>query len=184
MVRGVNPEHCTPQLGAPGPAHAVLPHFRLEYTPSSGEELQSEYLLPREHAAEALRALDAVRTTIVPVLQVCEVRSVAADGTWLSAASRRESVAIHFTWVDTPAVMPVVATVEAALAPFAARPHWAKIFTVDPVTVGELWPRLPDAAALALARDPRGKFRNELLEQYLVRDPAGHGKRMSPHGRP
>ena len=40
-------EHCTEQLGVPGPWHDRLPHFRLEFTPSSGEELQSEYFVPR-----------------------------------------------------------------------------------------------------------------------------------------
>lgn len=167
MVRGVDPAHCTAQLGEPGPWHERLPHFRLEFTPSNGEELQSEYLLPREHAAAALRALGRIAPTIRSVLQVCEVRSCAADDLWISAAAGRDSVIIHFTWDDTPAVGPVVAAVEAALEPFAARPHWAKVFATAPEDVADLYPHLDDARALARSLDPAGKFRNELVDRYL-----------------
>ncbi len=48
-------------------AAAALPG---RFHPSNGDELQSEYLLPREHAVAALHALDAVRDRIAPVLQV------------------------------------------------------------------------------------------------------------------
>jgi alditol oxidase len=167
MVRGVDPSHCTVQLGEPGPWHARLPHFKLEFTPSSGQEVQSEYMLPREHAAAALRALDAIAPTIRSVLQVSEVRSCAADETWISAGSGRDSVIIHFTWDDTPAVVPVVAAVEKALEPFAARPHWAKVFTTDPATVAGRYPHLDESRALFRSFDPAGKFRNELLDRYL-----------------
>jgi xylitol oxidase len=168
MVRGVDPAHCTPQLGVAGPWHARLPHFRLEFTPSSGDELQSEYLLPRETLVAALWALHRIRDTIAPVLQVCEIRSVAADDLWLSPAHDRDSIALHFTWVaDTPAVLPVVAAIEAALKPFAARPHWGKVFGTDPDTVRALWPRLPDVERLVRAHDPAGKFRNDMLDRYL-----------------
>lgn len=167
MVRGVDPVHCTPQLGEPGPWQARLPHFRLEFTPSSGEELQSEWFLPREHAAAGLHALDAIRDTIASVLQVCEVRSLAADDTWLSPAAGRDSVVFHFTWVDSPAVAPVVAAVEAALAAFDARPHWAKVSTMAPDDVQALWPRIDDAAELARRHDPTGKFANAFLDAYL-----------------
>jgi FAD/FMN-containing dehydrogenase len=38
----------TPQLRVPGPWLDRLPHFRAEFTPSAGEEIQSEYLVPAE----------------------------------------------------------------------------------------------------------------------------------------
>jgi xylitol oxidase len=164
MAPGVDPAHCTQQLGVPGPWHERLPHFRLEFTPSKGDELQTEYLLPRAAAADALRALDGIRRRIAPVLVVCEVRSVAADDLWLSPAYGRDSVAIHFTWTpDSAAVLPVVAAVEAALEPFDARPHWGKIFTTPPEIVRSLWPRLADAARLL--GEP--KFRNAFVDKYL-----------------
>ncbi|MCZ9336660.1 FAD-binding protein, partial [Streptomyces sp. TRM76130] len=98
------------------PWHERLPHFRAEFTPSSGAELQSEYLMPRERALDALRALDAIRDVLAPVTQTCEWRTVAADAQWLSPAYGRDTVAVHFTWVeDTAAVLPVVRRVEEAL---------------------------------------------------------------------
>ncbi|HZA92456.1 MAG TPA: FAD-binding protein, partial [Gemmatimonadales bacterium] len=57
MTPGNDPLHCTPQLGEPGPWCDRLPHFLLGYNPSTGAEIQSEYLLDRRHAAGAIRAL-------------------------------------------------------------------------------------------------------------------------------
>ena len=44
-ILGLDPINCTPQLGVPGPWAERLPHFRMGFTPSNGEEIQSEYLL-------------------------------------------------------------------------------------------------------------------------------------------
>ncbi|MBC8091329.1 MAG: FAD-binding protein, partial [Pseudonocardia sp.] len=157
---------CTDQLGRPGPWHERLPHFRAGFTPSSGAELQSEYLVPRADAAAALRAVQAVAGQVTPVLLVSEIRSVAADDLWLSAAHGRDSVAIHFTWVlDPDAVAPAVAAVERALDPFAARPHWGKVFGTPPGRLRELWDQLPAAEALFRAADPHGTFRNAMLDR-------------------
>jgi xylitol oxidase len=170
MVPGVDPQHCTPQLGEPGPWHERLPHFRLAFTPSSGDELQSEYFVPRAALADALRAVDTVRDRLAPVLQVSEIRLVAADDLWLSPAQGRDTAALHFTWIpDTAAVLPAVAALESALAEFGTRPHWGKVFGTAPATVASLWPRLADFAALTRKHDPEGKFRNAMLESYLPR---------------
>jgi alditol oxidase len=170
MVPGADPQHCTPQLGEPGPWHERLPHFRLAFTPSSGDELQSEYFVPRAALADALRAIDSVRDHVTPVLQVTEIRLVAADDLWLSPAQGRDTAALHFTWVpDTEAVLPAVAALESALAGFGTRPHWGKVFGTAPATVASLWPNLSDFADLTLKHDPDGKFRNAMLETYLPR---------------
>jgi len=167
-VPGVDPVHCTPQDGTPGPWHERLPHFRPDFTPSNGEELQAEYLVPREHAAAALRALSGLREAIAPVLLVCEVRTVAADRLWLSPAQGRETVALHFTWVkDEAAVVPVLRRIEAALAPCSARPHWGKLFTTGPAALRALYPRMDAFRELAAAMDPRGVFRNAYLDRVL-----------------
>ncbi|MEV8316640.1 D-arabinono-1,4-lactone oxidase [Streptomyces sp. NPDC059900] len=167
-VPGMPAVNCTEQLGVPGSWHERLPHFRAEFTPSSGAELQSEYLLPREHAPAALHALDALRDEVAPVLQVCEVRTVAADSQWLSPAHGRDTAAFHFTWVpDTAAVLPVIARVEQGLAPFSPRPHWGKVFGADPSELGDRYPHAADFAALAQRLDPRGKFRNAFLRSFL-----------------
>ncbi|BBC31998.1 Sorbitol oxidase [Streptomyces graminofaciens] len=167
-VPGMPAENCTRQFGEPGPWHERLPHFRAEFTPSSGDELQSEYLLPRSYAAESLHALAGIREAVAPVLQICEVRTVAADEQWLSPSHGRDTVALHFTWVaDTAAVLPVVGRVEAALAPFGARPHWGKVFTVPAAELRGLYPRLGDFRALADELDPVGKFRNAFVRNVL-----------------
>ncbi|GAA2328122.1 FAD-binding protein [Streptomyces kunmingensis] len=169
-VPGMPAVHCTEQFGVPGPWHERLPHFRAAFTPSSGEELQSEYLLPREHAVAALHALDAAREHISPVLQVCEVRTVAADTQWLSPAYGRDTVAFHFTWVaDTPRVLPVVSLVEDRLRDFAPRPHWGKVFTAAPERVAERYPHAADFAALVRRLDPRGTFGNAFVRALLPR---------------
>lgn len=168
-IPGVDPVHCTPQEGREGPWHERLPHFRPEFTPSNGAELQTEYLLPRAHGRAALHALAELRADIAPVLQVCEVRTVAADRLWLSPAHGRDTVAVHFTWVpDSAAVLPVLALVEERLAPLSPRPHWGKVFTVAPDRVRAAYPRMGDFVALAADADPDGKFRNAFLERLLT----------------
>ncbi|MGC0328811.1 xylitol oxidase [Streptomyces sp. SAI-170] len=167
-VPGMPAVNCTEQFGVPGPWHERLPHFRAEFTPSSGQELQSEYLMARSDAPKALDALDRVRDTIAPVLQICEVRTVAADEQWLSPAYGQDSVAVHFTWIaDTAAVLPVVRVVEEALEPFGARPHWGKVFATPAARVRALYPRLDDFAALVRELDPAGKFTNAFVRGVL-----------------
>jgi alditol oxidase len=167
-VPGMPPEHCTEQLGVPGPWHERLPHFRPEFTPSNGDELQSEFLMPRASAIDALDALRPIAGRLARVVQITEIRTVAADQLWLSPSYRRDTVAFHFTWIkDWPAVEPVLAQVEARLAPLHARPHWGKLFTAGPQAVRGLYPRLDDFRALAGRCDPSGKFRNDLLDRYI-----------------
>jgi xylitol oxidase len=169
-VPGAPPENCTEQLGRPGRWFERLPHFRPEFTPSAGDELQSEYLLPVGHAAAALRALHQVSDRLAPVLRISEVRVVAADDLWLSSCYQRDSVAFHFTWIPDPAaVLPVATLVEQWLAPFGARPHWGKIFTASADDLHSSYDRLPDFLNLAQHYDPAGKFRNAYTARYLGR---------------
>ncbi|TDD21713.1 FAD-binding protein [Nonomuraea diastatica] len=155
-------DNCTTQLGVPGPWHDRLPHFRADHPPSgAGDELQSELLLPREHAVKALRELFTIGDRIRPVLHISEVRTVAADDLWLSPFHGRDSVGIHFTWVrDVAAVLPVLELVEETLAPFEPRPHWGKLFTV--------WPPCPERFRTLVGRlDPEGKFANDFTRILL-----------------
>jgi xylitol oxidase len=169
-IAGEPADACTQQLGVAGPWHERLPHFRLEFTPSSGDELQSEYFVPRGHAAAALAALDGIRDRIAPALLISEIRAIAADDLWLSPCHGRDSVAVHFTWKpDAAAVLPVLGLIEDRLAQWGARPHWGKLFRTPPAALAGLYPRLDDFAALARELDPAGKFRNDLLDRYLPR---------------
>ncbi len=168
MLRGAPEEALTAQLGAPGPWHERLPHFKMEFTPSRGAELQSEYFVPRHHVAAAVRAVHEVGAQLEPLLQVSEIRSIAADDLWLSGAFGTETVAIHFTWVlDVPGVYAVLPVLEAALRPFGARPHWGKCFTLEAADLREVFPRLGDFVALRDEVDPARKFGNGFLERYL-----------------
>jgi xylitol oxidase len=170
-VPGQPPANCTEQLGVPGPWYARLPHFRPEFTPSVGDELQSEYLLPAGQAVPALHALSQIGHAVAPVLQICEIRMVAADELWLSPCYRRDAVAFHFTWIaDTPRVLPAVRQVEQQLAGFDARPHWGKVFTTLPEALRATYERLPDFINITRHYDPGGKFRNAYTDRYF-----GHG---------
>jgi xylitol oxidase len=169
-VPGLPPDNCTQQLGVPGPWFERLPHFRPEFTPSAGDELQSEYLLSAEHAVPALHALNQISDRLAPVLRICEIRAIAADDLWLSPCYRRDSVAFHFTWIpDTAAVLPVVTLIEQRLAPFHARPHWGKVFTTSADDLFSSYDRLPDFVDLMHHYDPAGKFRNAYTARYLGR---------------
>ncbi|MET7344426.1 D-arabinono-1,4-lactone oxidase [Streptomyces sp. NPDC005547] len=169
-VPGVPAVNCTEQRGVPGPWYQRLPHFRMEFTPSNGDELQSEYFVARADAVAAYEALARLRDRIAPVLQISEIRTVAADDLWLSPAHGRDSVAFHFTWVpDAAAVAPVVAGIEEALAPFGARPHWGKVFSTAPEVLRTLYPRYADFEALMIRYDPEGTFRNPFLERCFRR---------------
>ncbi|MEV6113111.1 FAD-binding protein [Streptomyces sp. NPDC052109] len=167
-VPGMPAQNCTEQLGVPGPWHERLPHFRAEFTPSSGEEIQSEYLLPRSAAVAALCAIDGIRPVVAGVLQTCEVRTVAADTQWLSPAYGRDSVALHFTWVrDEAAVLPVVRRLEEVLDPFDPRPHWGKVFGIAPAVLRRRYARISDFRSLIRSSDPSGTFANAFVRDLL-----------------
>ena len=164
-VPGAPPANATEQLGVPGPSYDRLPHFRLGFTPSSGDELQSEYIVPREHGAAAIAELRRLRSVIAPLLFVSEIRAIAADRLWLSPFFEQDSVAFHFTWQPRPEeVLAVLPQIESALAPFGVRPHWGKLFVGS---LEERYPRLPDFRLLAERLDGAGKFRNEFLARYI-----------------
>lgn len=162
-ILGMPADACTAQLGEPGPWFERLPHFRLDFTPSAGEELQSEYLVPRADAVAAIETLRSLAARIAPLLQVCEVRTVAADTLWLSPEYRADVVGLHFTWVrDQPAVEALLPQIEAAL-PSTARPHWGKLFTLPADELRGRYPRFDDFAALRARFDPDGRLRNAFL---------------------
>ena len=169
-ARRVGADAVTQQHGVPGPWHERLPHFRPDFTPSRGDELQSEYLLPRSHAHAALAALRGLAELLAPVLHMSEIRTVAADDLWLSGAYEQDSLAIHFTWRrDVPAVYAVLPQVEDALLPYGGRPHWGKCFVTGPEQLRAAFPRLPDFAELRTQVDPEGVFSNAYLERLLGR---------------
>jgi xylitol oxidase len=170
-IIGLEPTPCTPQLGRPGLWSDRLPHFRMGYTPSNGEEIQSEYFVPRRHALQAIEALRALADRIRPLLLVSEIRRVAGDRLWMSMCYEEDSVGIHFTWKREPdAVREMVIQIENALTPFEARPHWGKVFHADAAAIAPLYKRHSDFVRLVERLDPRGAFRNTWLKKHVLGD--------------
>ena len=167
-IRDISAEHCTAQMGIPGPWHERLPHFKMDFTPSSGKELQTEYFIPRDKSYAAIQAMERLHEKIAPHLLTSEIRSIAADDLWMSPCYRQPSTAIHFTWQqDWPAVSRLLPLIEEQLAPFHARPHWGKLFTMPPSRISMLYEKLPDFQKLRMHYDPKGKFSNEYLETVI-----------------
>ena len=165
-------EPCTPQMGEPGPWNERLPHFRMEETPSNGEELQTEYFVAREHAVAAIRAVAQLGEQIAPFLMISEVRTIAADTLWMCMAYQQACVGIHFTWKrNWPEVQKLLPLIEEQLAPFHPRPHWGKLFTMSPAQVQASYEKLPDFQNLLRSYDPQGKFRNAFLDKYIFSAP-------------
>src|SRR5918994_45648 len=168
-ILGLDASSCTPQLGRAGPWAERLPHFRMGFTPSSGEELQSEFLFPRRCAVDAIEAVRALADEIRPILQVSEIRAVAADRLWMSMNYGQDTVGIHFTWKpERDAVEDMLVQLETALVPFEARPHWGKLFNANAESIAPHYERMPDFIRLVERLDPRGAFRNPWLEANVL----------------
>jgi xylitol oxidase len=168
MLAGADIEAVTRQGGVSGSWHRRLPHFRLEFMPSRGAELQSEYLVPRTAAPEAIERLRALAPSYAALLQVSEMRTIAADRLWLSGAYDRDVVGFHFTWLrDVSGVYAVLPAIEEALLPLGGRPHWGKCFAAGADELRPLYPRFDDFRELAMRVDPEGKFHNAFLTRCL-----------------
>lgn len=160
--------NCTEQMGVPGPWFERMPHFRMGFTPSSGKELQAEYFVPHAHAVGAFLAIARMGPAIGPHLLISEIRTIAADDLWMSPCYKQGSVAIHFTWKqDWPAVSRLLPVIEKELAPFRVRPHWGKLFDMGRSVLATRYDRLPDFRRQIAEYDPRGKFGNDFLKNYI-----------------
>lgn len=169
-VRNLHPitelsaENCTEQMGIPGPWYDRLPHFKMGFTPSSGEELQSEFFVPKELALDAILALEKRKKQIQPQLMITEIRTISADNLWMSPCYQQDSVAIHFTWKQNPQeVGELISMIEKELEPFKYRPHWGKLFSTNPALLASRYDKLTEFVGLAKELDPQGKFKNDYL---------------------
>jgi alditol oxidase len=167
-LAGHSAENCTEQMGVPGPWYERLPHFRMNFTPSSGAELQSEYFVPRDKAYSAILAVEELRDKITPHLFISELRTIAPDDLWISPCYQRPSMTIHFTWKpEWPEVKKVLPMIEEKLAPFNSRPHWAKLFTMQPDRLRSCYSKMPQYQAILAQFDPAGKFRNKFINKNI-----------------
>ena len=161
-----SPVNCTPQLGVSGPWHERLPHFKMNFTPSNGDELQSEFFIDRANAFQAMKAISPYAEQMQDFLFISEIRCIAKDDFWMSTAQGRESVALHFTWKPKPKeVYAFLPELESVLAPFNARPHWGKIYAMEKERIFELYPKAADFVALKKEVDPKGIFSNQYTKR-------------------
>jgi xylitol oxidase len=167
-IAEISAENCTEQMGKPGPWYDRLPHFKMGFTPSAGKELQTEYFVSRQHALDAILAVEKLHEQVSPYLMITEIRTIAADDLWMSPAYKQDSVAIHFTWKpEWPEVSKLLPIIERELAPYNPRPHWGKLFTMSHAQLRASYEKLSEFVALAKKFDPDGKFRNDFLNANI-----------------
>lgn len=167
-ILSLSAESCSEQMGVPGPWYDRLPHFKMEFNPSAGDELQSEFFVPRENAVPAILAVEKLKEQIFPHLLISEIRTIAADDFWMSPCYHQDSVAIHFTWKPhSKEVLALLPKIEETLAPYKGKPHWGKLFTIDPAKLHQQYEKYADFLALAKKYDPEGKFSNQYLAKNI-----------------
>lgn len=158
----------TARDGSVGPWWDRLPHFPITAMPSVGSELQSEHFVPLRHAAAALDTVQAFAVRLQPLLHVCELRTMAGDGLWLSPTQGEPVLCIAFTWKKVHApVAELLADIEKSLMPFSARPHWGKLSSLSRDAISDLYPRLPAFRRLISEADPDRKFASPFGERVL-----------------
>jgi xylitol oxidase len=167
-IAALSAENCTEQMGVVGPWYERLPHFKMGFTPSSGKELQSEYFVPHHNAVDAILAVSRLHKEIGPHLFITEIRTIDADDLWMSPCYKEACVTIHFTWKqEWDVVRKLLPKIEKELAPYNARPHWGKLFTMAPVELHKHYEKLPDFKKMIAFYDPHGKFKNDFLSRNV-----------------
>jgi FAD-linked oxidoreductase len=127
---------------------------------------EMEYAIPRERAAEAVRAVKAILERH-PVSFPIELRFVQGDDALLSPAHGRDSAYLAVHLFEGMAYEPAFREVEALLSPLGGRPHWGKRSFLG---AAELAPRYPRWDAFQAARaelDPDGRFANAWVRRVL-----------------
>jgi alditol oxidase len=167
-IEALDPVNCTEQMAVEGPWYERMPHFKMGFTPSSGKELQSEFFIPFENAFQGLMAIEKLNEKVSPHLMITEVRAIAADDLLMSPFYKKACVAFHFTWKqEIEAVNAVLPFIEQALAPYNPRPHWGKVFTMQPAVLQSRIEKLNEFTSLMSKHDPEGKFRNAFIDTNL-----------------
>ena len=127
---------------------------------------EMEYAIPREHAAEAVRACREILERH-PVSFPVELRFVAADDALLSPAHGRDTayVAVHvFEGMDGEAPF---REVERLMAGWGGRPHWGKRSYLSARELAKRYPAWDAFAAARAELDPEGRFENDWARRIL-----------------
>ena len=142
----------------------------MEFTPSKGDELQSEDLIPREHAAEAIRTDAEPLRRGDSAAAVGEIRFIAADELWLSPNYGRDGdrPALHLAPGRAGGQVHPAPSSKRSLPRSAPGRTGGKLFHGDAISLAPLYPRLADFTALADRLDSDGKFRNAFLDRTVA----------------
>lgn len=173
--------YVAPQMGVPAPWYEREVNYAIGRSGFNGAEIQSEYFVSYSNGPAAVKALIPLASEINAIVYTCLIRVIAPDGMWLSMASGPDvggarSIAIHFTWqLNLSAVMALLPKIEQALAPYNPKPHWGKLFTMDPCSYLPLYSKLNDWKKLRKQLDPKGKWINFFLHNNVLANCTGSG---------
>lgn len=142
--------------------------YKVFASPREVRFLESEFAVPREHAADALREIGQwIDRHDERVSFPIEVRFAAADDIWLSTAHERENcyIAVHQYHRMSP--RRYFDACQRILSAYGARPHWGKMHTLTADELRPRYARFDDFTALRDALDPAGVFTNPYLDRVL-----------------
>ncbi len=166
-VKVNDPSTCTEQMGAPGKWLYRLPHFKLDSSPASGDEVQTEYLVDRKYVKEYIEELSLIGDEIADKVYATEIRTIKADNLWLSGAYERPTVGFHFTWKKSADIETFLPKIEQILGQNGGRPHWGKLFSTNKNQLITRYPKFSNFQQLLKKYDPDGKFRNQFIDRYF-----------------
>ena len=147
----------------------VAPAYRIYPATFEPNFHELEYFVPYEKGSEATAAMRELMLRRLPdSVFPLEVRTVAADDSWLSHSYRRPSVVISVSGVPGTDYEPYLRDVDALLGEFDARVHWGKLHYLTPDQLHERYPRAADFIDLRRELDPGGVFLNDHLRELFV----------------
>ncbi len=152
------------------------PHTRVDrsdriirYAGSIPWHQETEYAIPRQHAAEAIGrmrdmvlAADDYRVNFPQ-----EIRFVAADDIPMSCANDRDCCYLGGYVSGLKWARAYHRAFEALMRDYDGRPHWGKSFDRTHDELRALYPRYDDFAALRERCDPFGVFRNSFVDRVF-----------------
>lgn len=166
-VKVNQPDNCTEQMGVSGKWLYRLPHFKLDSSPASGDEVQTEYLVDRKHVQSYINELMKIGEDIAARVYATEIRTISSDDLWLSGAYERETVGFHFTWKKSSEIKEFLPVIENILGKNNGRPHWGKLFSTTKAQLTERYPKYEEFRKLIHEYDSGNKFGNNFIEQYF-----------------
>lgn len=151
-----------------GYSHRIDRSDRIFVTPLRVRFVEMEYAIPREHTAEAVRAVrELARRPEFNVTFPIEVRWAAGDDAHLSPAVGRDSCWIALHQYHKQHSEPYFRAAEAIFDSFGGRPHWGKQHFQTAETLRPRYPEWDEFAAVRKRLDPEGRFANAYVDRVL-----------------